>query len=84
MRLSVSMLLVLGSVSLSGGCGAEPPCVDEDDNELNFCEVDVQGVDEPLLYCPGDHWGADDGCNSCGCDGGGKVVCTSQTCTPAE
>ena len=79
MRLSLSMLLALGAL-VAMGCGADPPCVDEDDNELAACEVKVAGSPEPVLYCPGEHWGADDGCNSCGCDGDGNVVCTAVEC----
>lgn len=76
MRWWVSMLLALGA----SGCGEDPPCVNEDGDELRFCEVAVQGADEPLLYCPGEHWGAEDGCNSCGCDNGGNVQCTTIVC----
>lgn len=75
MRLRVSMLLALGALA-TAGCGGDAPCVDEDNNELNFCEVEVAGVPEPLVYCPGEHWGAEDGCNSCGCDENGEKQCT--------
>lgn len=72
--------LWIGALALGlAACGADPPCVDDEGEELPFCEVKVQGVDDPLVYCPGEHWGAEDGCNSCGCDGGGEVVCTTLT-----
>jgi hypothetical protein len=79
MRLSVSMLLALAAVGLIGGCGAEPPCVDEDGEELNVCEVKVAGSD-PILYCPGDHWGSEDGCISYGCGADGEVLETPDVC----
>ena len=81
MRLSVSMLLALvplAAVGLSGGCGAEPPCVDEDGEELNTCLV--EGAGEPIVYCPGDHWGSENGCISYGCGPDGEVLETPDVC----
>ena len=37
-----------------------------------------------IEYCPGDTWGAADGCNSCGCDGDGNILCTSYECEETE
>lgn len=74
----LSLCLLLASVV---ACGAEPLCVDNDGEELPVCSYeDVEGP--PLEYCPGEHWAASDGCNSCGCDDQGVVQCTSSPCTP--
>ena len=71
-------LLMVGALGV--GCKGEPPCVDDEGEEVPFCEVEFSDLPEPLLYCPGDHWGAEDGCNSCGCDADGNVTCTTVTC----
>ena len=64
-----------------GACGGEPLCgVDEDGEDIPICVYDVEGVPESLEYCPGEHWGSIDGCNSCGCDADGNVVCTVAAC----
>jgi hypothetical protein len=63
------------------GCEDAPPCgVDDDGADVPFCSVVVEGYEEPLAYCPLEHWGAADGCNSCGCSASGEVVCTSRSC----
>ena len=63
------------------GCAEEPPCgVDSDGEDVPFCAVAVEGYEEPLNYCPLEHWGAEDGCNSCGCTAEGQVVCTTRVC----
>jgi hypothetical protein len=62
-------------------CGGSP-CEDPDGKELPSCLYEAQ-ADEgsvDIEYCPGDHWGAADGCNSCGCDGDGNILCTSNDC----
>ncbi len=82
MRLSLSMLLAVGACL--GGCGADPPCVDEDKNELNFCEFDVEGDPEPRVYCPGDSWASEDGCISYGCGGDGEVLPSEDRCAAAQ
>lgn len=61
-------------------CNGGSPCEDLDGNELPSCIYNSHGQD--LEYCPGDAWGADDGCNSCGCDPDGNILCTSIDCTP--
>ena len=77
----VEMRALWVSVFLLVGCGEDPPCgVDDDGNDVPYCAVNVEGYEEPLNYCPLEHWGAPDGCNSCGCDETGAVVCTSRTC----
>jgi hypothetical protein len=67
---------------LAAACSGGSPCEDEDGNELPSCIDNAHGVE--LEYCPGDEWGAADGCNSCGCDGDGNILCTSVPvpCTP--
>lgn len=68
--------LAICITGLALSCGPEPVCIDAEDNELPFC---LYGADE-LEYCPGDSWGVGDGCNSCGCDDDGIVVCTEIPC----
>ena len=61
-------------------CGPDPLCGEDDEgNEIPICEYDSEEVGN-LQYCPGEHWGANDGCNSCGCDPDGVVICTTATC----
>jgi hypothetical protein len=69
-------------------CG-DKPCKDPDGNELPVCLYEAEGEagSVNIEYCPGDHWAAADGCNSCGCDDEGNVQCTSAVCDgapPAE
>ena len=73
MRHVVAFALMLAA------CGGDPPCVDKQGDEVPSCEYDVPGDPEPLVYCPGDQWGAVDGCNSCACDDNGKTLCTTVT-----
>ena len=62
-------------------CGGDPLCgVDDEGQDIPICVYDIEGLPEALEYCPGQHWGAIDGCNSCGCDADGNVVCTTATC----
>ena len=75
MRLSA---LLLGIAA----CG-NSPCEDPDGDELPSCVYNAQSDEGSvdIEYCPGDTWGAADGCNSCGCDGDGNILCTSYACT---
>jgi hypothetical protein len=74
--MAFSLLLLVVGVA----CGPEPVCgEDEDGNEYPVCTYELDG-DLTIDYCPGDQWAATDGCNSCACDGKGKILCTSVTC----
>ena len=79
MRLSLSMLLALGALCLVG-CGSNAPCVDEENDELSFCEFEVQGEPEPRIYCPGEHWASEDGCFSYACLDEGEVRPSEDRC----
>ena len=79
---------VVGGLFLTA-CGAEPLCgEDPDGNEYPVCAYafEAEGQRVTVDYCPGDEWGAADGCNSCACDGEGRVVCTEIACpgSPVE
>lgn len=66
---------------LVAGCGDPAPCGEETDGGEPFPVCVVELVDGKTIdYCPGDQWAAADGCNSCGCDADGEVLCTSVTC----
>lgn len=72
-----ALIFVVACVGLAA-CGSEAPCgSDEFGEDVPMC--DVEG--SPLgFYCPGDHWGAGDDCNSCGCNSDGAVECTVNGC----
>ena len=76
MRALCFVLFVGGAMA----CGDQGPCgVDADGNLIAACEVD--GAPYDGAYCPGEHWGVDDGCNSCGCGpNGGAPICTQNVC----
>ncbi len=71
--------IALAMALLGVGCEPEPLCVDKEGEELPSCTYEI---DEKLSidYCPGDEWGASDGCNSCACGDGGRVLCTEIDC----
>lgn len=73
--------MVAMAVALAA-CAPEPLCVNKEGEELPICayEFEIEGQPQTFEYCPGDEWGAADGCNSCGCDGKGRIVCTSVPC----
>lgn len=65
------------------GCAADPLCgFDDDGNEIPICTYAADGLALPMEFCPGDSWGAADGCNSCACDSDGNILCTSICTTP--
>lgn len=65
-------------------CGGDPVCgADDEGNEFPVCTYELE-KDLTIDYCPGDEWGAVDGCNSCACDGKGKILCTEIDCATAE
>lgn len=75
------LLFVL--LTAAGACGGDPPCgVDDEGEDYPVCgyEAEIEGVTETIEFCPGDQWAATDGCNSCGCDDRGQILCTSVTC----
>lgn len=75
MRALCFVLLLGGAVA----CADQGPCgLDGEGNEIPSCAVD--GAPNEGLYCPSQHWGSDDGCNSCGCSPDGSIVCTENTC----
>ncbi len=50
----------LGLVALVG-CGEPPPCgVDQDGEDVPYCEVTFPDLAEPLAFCPLEHWAASD------------------------
>jgi hypothetical protein len=62
-------------------CGDPAPC-GEDEGGEPYPVCAVQLLDGVVVdYCPGDQWGAADGCNSCGCDEDGNVLCTEADCS---
>ena len=66
------------------GCAPEPVCgVDNEENERPVCTYELEKGGATIDYCPGDEWGAVDGCNSCGCDATGEILCTQITCPAA-
>jgi hypothetical protein len=70
----------LGLVALVG-CGEPPPCgVDQDGEDVPYCEVTFPDLAEPLAFCPLEHWAASDACNTCGCSEEGLIICTSLPC----
>jgi len=77
MRLGLSLIVVC----LLSACGNRGICgEDEEGSEIPSCIYDVEGVEDVLEYCPGEHWADTDGCNSCGCDADGTFVCTTANC----
>ena len=70
---------ILTPLVLIAAC-SDKPCVDPDGNELPICDYQVESEagSVNLEYCPGDQWA--DGCQSCGCDDQGNVLCTSDLC----
>ena len=73
---------IVGTVLLAlAACGEPPPCgVDNEGNDVPWCEVTFAGTSEPIDFCPLEHWAADDDCNTCGCSQTGQVVCTALQC----
>lgn len=66
------------------GCEPEVRCGRDVEGERRpVCAYPVD-VDTTVSYCPGQQWGASDGCNSCSCDASGVIVCTQLTCEGAE
>lgn len=75
--------VLVATFLLAAGCGPAAPCGEDDEgNVLPVCTYDLP-KDLTIDYCPGDQWGAADGCNSCACDDRGNIVCTSITCPGA-
>ena len=68
-------------VLVLAGCGGDPTCADPEGEELPVCSYEIAELPQPIEFCPGDQWGAADGCNSCGCDANGDILCTSVECT---
>lgn len=77
-----NMWWVIAAATLIG-CGGEPLCgVDEEKNDIPICTYDPDGIPVPLQFCPGDQWGAVDGCNSCACRDDGQYFCTTIEACP--
>jgi hypothetical protein len=79
--------LVVLSVLFLAACGGGDVCGEDDDgNPFPVCSYGLtsDGPEVAIDYCPGDQWGAIDGCNSCACDADGKILCTSIECPAAE
>ncbi len=74
MRAWATVLFVL----VAAGCSPDPICANDDGDELPICDYTYEG--EALQFCPGDEWGADDGCNSCACQPDGVVKCNENDC----
>ena len=77
--------VILGLLAASfclTACSEDAPCgVDDEDEPIISCLwTSDNSEEEELLFCPGDHFAADDGCQSCGCGADGEVICTSTEC----
>lgn len=71
-------LLFVFALAGATACGSDAPCgVDEEGVDVPMCEVEGSPRG---FYCPGEHWGAGDDCNSCGCGPEGVETCTTNGC----